>query len=189
MTTYSRGRHRPHPDSVTSTVCSWMLCTTRVTYRFQRAGIFLCQEHALQTWATVEEMNRAGQVKAEPPAASEPKPGYEGSVYYLRIGDRVKIGHTTNLFNRLASYPPNTEILLIRRGTRELERREHIRFSEHRTDGREWFHANERVLQMISEITDSVDNEWEPEWFQRRTHKPQTVTHRKLKSGRAGHGH
>lgn len=148
-----------------------------ITWRFWNADIRLCQDHALQTWVAVQEMNAAGH--ARPPAPA-PRPRYTndtGHVYYLRIGDRVKIGYTANLFARMASYPPNAEILLLRYGTRELERSEHARFGEHRTDGREWFHANERVLQMISEITEGVDTDWEPEWFQRRAHKPQKLTY------------
>lgn len=147
----------------------------------------MCQEHAILIWAAVEHMRTAGTVepKVRPlPTASE----IEGCVYYIRIGDRVKIGHTTNPSKRLATYPPQTEILALRRGSKELEHREHVRFSEHRTDGREWFHANERVLHMIAEIPD-VDHDWEPEWFQRRTHTPQIVEHRKAKNAKAGNGH
>lgn len=155
------------------------MCGTPVPYRFWRENVFLCQDHALLAWATVERMNAAGQIRKNPPEPKqEPKTGYEGSVYYLRIGDRVKIGFTSNIFHRLTSYPPNMEILLIRHGSKDLEHREHIRFSEHRTDGREWFTANERVLQMISEITEDIDHDWEPEWFQRRAHQPQAVAYR-----------
>jgi hypothetical protein len=190
MSTRAGGRHRPHPDSPTGYNCGWMLCVTPVPYRFWRENIYLCQDHALATWAAVERMNKTAQgIPVRRDTKPETVEGYEGSVYYIRLGDRVKIGFSTNLFERLSTYPPNMEILLIRRGSKDLEHREHIRFSEHRTDGREWFHANDRVLQMISEITDGIDHDWEPEWFQRRTHKPQVVIHRKLKGERSGHGH
>ena len=166
------------------------MCTAMISNRFHRAGIMICQEHALQTWATVEQMNASG-----PPIREEPKPKpqsnwkFEGYVYYIRVGDLVKIGHTIDLDRRLATYPPGMEILKIREGNRALEHSEHIRFSEHLSDGREWFQANDRVLQLISEIQSSVDDVIEPEDFQRRKHTPQVVHHRRVTSERAGHGH
>lgn len=190
MSSYSRGRHRPDPDSATTYPCGWMPCNSAISYRFWDAGIRLCQDHALQTWAAVQEMNSAGQLRSEsatPTARPKPTKG-RGKVYYLRIGDRVKIGFTNDIFKRLASYPPTMEILAIREGTRELEHQEHIRFGEHRTDGREWFAANERVLQMVELVAAGTNRDWEQEWFQRRSHQPQQVAYRQLDGERASHG-
>ncbi|MEU9515901.1 GIY-YIG nuclease family protein [Micromonospora sp. NPDC048169] len=185
-------KHRPHPDDFSGHQCSWFMCTAMISNRFHRAGIMICQEHALQTWATVEQMNASG-----PPIREEPKPkpvpnwdNFEGYVYYIRIADLVKIGHTKNLDRRLATYPPGMEILKIRYGSRALEHQEHIRFSEHLNHGREWFQANERVLQLVSEVNGlDIEDHLEPEDYQRRQHTPQIVRHRRVNSERAGHGH
>ncbi|WP_157227735.1 GIY-YIG nuclease family protein [Nocardia asiatica] len=188
MSIYAGGRHRPHPDSPSSTRCSWALCTVSVSYRFLDANVLLCQDHALLTWAAVQAMQEDSQIPKGLPPLPKADPQTSGYVYYLRIGDRVKIGHTTDLDRRLATYPPTMEVLKIRKGGRQLERDEHSRFSPWRTDGREWFEANAEVLKRIAEIdSPETDDLWDPGDFQRRTHQPQVVTHRKRERSRRGH--
>lgn len=58
-------------------------------------------------------------------------------VYYMRIGNRVKIGTTTNLRVRLEAINPE-ELLCTEPGGHPLEKQRHRQFAELRTHG-EWF--------------------------------------------------
>jgi hypothetical protein len=58
-------------------------------------------------------------------------------VYYMRIGNRVKIGWSTSLAARLAAINPE-ELMATEPGGRKLERLRHNEFREFRTHG-EWF--------------------------------------------------
>lgn len=59
-------------------------------------------------------------------------------VYYLRHGDRVKIGTTANPRQRFAAIW-HEEVLAFERGDRRLERRRHEQFAAARFAGSEWF--------------------------------------------------
>lgn len=58
-------------------------------------------------------------------------------VYYMRIGNRVKIGCSTNLVTRLAAINPE-ELMATEPGDLGTERERHEEFAELRTHG-EWF--------------------------------------------------
>lgn len=62
-----------------------------------------------------------------------------GWVYYLRVGDRIKIGYSTAPARRLKAYPPDSELLAIHPGTPDLERQLHKQFDHNLVSGREWF--------------------------------------------------
>jgi hypothetical protein len=58
-------------------------------------------------------------------------------VYFIRLGDLIKIGYTTNLPKRLESFRTTVlveqrDILLIVRGTRKLEKQCHDLFADYR---------------------------------------------------------
>lgn len=85
-------------------------------------------------------------------------------VYYLRMrddfGDRIKIGTTTNLRQRLAAIP-HQELLGLERGDRTLERRRHARFAATRYPGTEWFRVTPELLDHVSVVTAGVSDPWE----------------------------
>jgi hypothetical protein len=58
-------------------------------------------------------------------------------VYFIRFGDRIKIGTSQDFYTRLNSIP-HDEILAVLPGDREVEQQLHRRFAEHRIKG-EWF--------------------------------------------------
>jgi hypothetical protein len=65
-------------------------------------------------------------------------------VYYVRFGDRIKIGTTSRLADRLANIP-HDEVLAVEPGDVELERQRHNEFAEHHIKG-EWFAAHPHLL-------------------------------------------
>jgi hypothetical protein len=65
--------------------------------------------------------------------------GRDHVVYYVRVGNRIKIGYTTHLKQRLASIGPE-EVLATEPGGFKLEQHRHAQFAEYRVmKNREWF--------------------------------------------------
>lgn len=75
------------------------------------------------------------------PAADAEIPARRGTnwIYYLRFGDRIKIGTSSSLKARLSTLPYD-EVLALEPGSYDLERSRHDEFAPHLIDGqREWF--------------------------------------------------
>lgn len=81
--------------------------------------------------------------RAEAPASGE-------VVYYLRFGDRIKIGYSSNLATRLTVIP-HDEVLATEPGTRETEQQRHRQFSDLRLTG-EWFSMGAELIGHIETI-------------------------------------
>lgn len=74
-------------------------------------------------------------------------------VYYLRIFDRIKIGYTTNLPQRLISLRVDaTAVLVTEPGGLDMERRRHYEFAEERYGRREDFAPSDRLLAHIERL-------------------------------------
>ena len=80
-------------------------------------------------------------------------------VYYLRFGDRVKIGTTANPRQRLGRLW-HDELLAFERGDRVVERSRHERFAEHRHGRTEWFVAHPDLLAHAEALRAGVDDPW-----------------------------
>jgi DNA-binding transcriptional MerR regulator len=80
------------------------------------------------------------------PAPTPPKVG-NPCVYYIRFGDRIKIGHSVDVLARLANLP-HDELLAVEPGPIDLERLRHRQFGPHRIKG-EWFHPHPDLLSHI----------------------------------------
>lgn len=152
--------------------CVFGGCRERASYH----QMPICREHAAQAWLTFDEeepeqykrliRGETAEVAAEIRAAKAKKQEAKrlsahraGTIYYLRIADRVKIGFTTDLYQRMGQYPPNSEILATHPGTPTLERETHKRFAMHLADGREWFHPHaaldKHILKVQEQFPDS----------------------------------
>jgi len=71
-------------------------------------------------------------------------------VYYMRIGNRVKIGYSSNLVERLNAINPE-ELLAAESGTTDTERRRHREFGQYRTHG-EWFRLEGKLAEHIKRL-------------------------------------
>jgi hypothetical protein len=85
----------------------------------------------------------------KPPLAVRKRPR-PGSVYFVRLGDRVKIGYSENVPKRLTVIP-HEEVLGVIHGTREDEQGWHQLLADYRTVG-EWFRAEADVLDHIRRV-------------------------------------
>lgn len=60
-------------------------------------------------------------------------------VYYMQVGELIKIGYTGHLRQRMAAYPPNSRLLATEPGNHVLEQRRHQQLAELLSHGNEWF--------------------------------------------------
>lgn len=75
----------------------------------------------------------------------------EGAVvYYMRVGNRVKIGWTTNLQKRVNSLMPE-EVLAVEQGGSTVEMKRHEQFDHLRT-AREWFRYEDPLVTHIASL-------------------------------------
>lgn len=82
-------------------------------------------------------------------ASGEPVPA-ESVVYYMRVGNRVKIGYSTNLKQRLTAVVPE-EVMATEPGGRLLEQVRHRQFAELWV-AREWFRLEEPLIGHIARL-------------------------------------
>jgi hypothetical protein len=128
---------------------------------------------------TTERAVRAAQWRAEDERHEAEKAALrqdrEGFVYYLRVGERLKIGYSVDVKRRMRAYPPGSDLLAVEPGDRALETQRHRQFAGSRTDGREWFRPTPDILDLVGEI---VGTYGEPKRFAhhyRRNQQPVQV--------------
>ena len=80
-------------------------------------------------------------------------------VYYLRFGERVKIGTTSNPRQRFGAIW-HDEILAFERGDRMLEHRRHLEFDADRYTGTEWFRLSDGLRAHIDVVAAGVEDPW-----------------------------
>lgn len=71
-------------------------------------------------------------------------------VYFIRFGDRFKIGTTINLDRRMMEIQ-HDEVLLVIPGSHDIERVQHQRFTAHQVRG-EWFEWNPETEAMVRKL-------------------------------------
>lgn len=73
-------------------------------------------------------------------------------VYYIRIGQYIKIGHTINLHQRVRFYPPDAELMAYEYGDRPLEQRRLRQFLRDRRERLEWFSPSDELLAHVARL-------------------------------------
>lgn len=125
-------------------VCCWPRCNTQPS---EPLGLELCERHAIKAFRAVSAaINPTGQVPGRGGASA----ASQGIVYYVRLGNRVKIGFSTDFVSRM-SVVPHESILFTKPGTLADERLEHKRFAHLRTSG-EWFQADPELMAYITDL-------------------------------------
>lgn len=85
---------------------------------------------------------------------ARPRP-YKAVVYYVKVGQYIKIGWTGNLAQRLAAYPPYADLLATEDGDYELEAKRLLQFRATLMHGREWFRPSAALLKHINSLRDA----------------------------------
>jgi hypothetical protein len=75
-------------------------------------------------------------------------------VYYVRVGDLIKIGMTTNLKQRLSAYPPGSQLLAAELGGQAREAQRHREFSHLLASRKEWFHPGPDLMAHIDALSE-----------------------------------
>ena len=75
-----------------------------------------------------------------------------GTVYYLGLGEHIKIGFASDLFQRLTSYPPGSVLLAIEDGSLNTEAQRHKDFADYLAAGREWFDPGPRLVDHVDKL-------------------------------------
>lgn len=127
----------------------------------------VCHEHALLIAEAVNRSQAKPITEAHAAAAlrrqrdderarqlAESRGTQPGWIYYVRIGDRVKIGYSTDVKRRMGEYPPESRLLAVHPGTRKLETEMHQRFAGSRAAGREWFRETVEITEHIAQVLD-----------------------------------
>lgn len=150
--------------------CMWFGCTTA----YLLPDINICANHAVRIKNRIEELDQQA-IQRQMPAfkkrmdeqldeqierlkANKPQrddfleQAPEHWVYYVKNGDQIKIGFTTNLSQRLRQYPPNVEILGVEYGDEDLEKQRHEQFSAYLAYGREWFRDTQEIRDHITTL-------------------------------------
>jgi hypothetical protein len=135
------------------TECCFPRCYAPVTTKIE---LPLCDDHCLTVFSRMQAlMNHYVDAPEDfdmPRRAfpeDEPRPSV---VYFLRFGDRIKIGYSANLTRRLQTIP-HDEVLLTIPGASTAEANLHRTFASDRITG-EWFHASPRLLAAIRDLTE-----------------------------------
>lgn len=114
----------------------------------------ICLKHAAEVTRYVKELfspdprNRPAPVEAQPQL---------GVIYYLRVGELIKVGFTTQLKARLAAYPPDATLLATEPGTQCDERDRHKLFATALQYGHEWFHPIPELLAYIEVLKSEAE--------------------------------
>jgi len=93
------------------------------------------------------------RIRQEFEAEQEARRKISSVVYYVRIGDHIKIGYTSDLDRRLMGLRVDgSDLLAWEPGGRELEQQRHHEFRAARISRREDFHPTDRLKEHLEEL-------------------------------------
>lgn len=150
----------------------WSACTAQLhngsfcdASGIPEAPFPICTKHASQLYAFIRESVDAASSDPERSAdvmmalcarrqvRSVPTTDASRSVvYYLQVGDHIKIGYSANLARRLKTYPLNRRLLATEPGGEAEESHRLAEFAEFRDMGREWFRPGDRLVGHINRL-------------------------------------
>ena len=157
------GRRLPHMDKVDPQDPDRTDILLMV-HRFELAGIEI-DERAVEIaakymrWERERRAEQSAKQRAEWEQRQAETEVRESWVYFIRIGQLVKIGMTTNLANRFSSLRPN-EVLVIQPGGLDEEAALHRQFAVLRAGG-EFFHPGPPLQEHIRELRQRIGA---PQW-------------------------
>lgn len=132
------------PEDETDGSCCVPGCRSEIEDRWE---IPVCRRCSMRIASRV--FNAAARTSAPAPI-HQPPPSV---VYYLDLGQHIKIGFTTNLQQRLnALRADKDQLLAIEPGGRDVERARHDQFAHERLDRRENFRISDRLTDHVQRI-------------------------------------
>lgn len=114
----------------------------------------ICGKHARKLYQHIHEqftVQLPEDARRRLTGDSQPLPVEAGVVYWLQIGDLIKVGFTTNFKTRRASYPPDHRVLAIEpQATRSLEAKRKQQFRHLVAHGQEWLRPAPELIAHIN---------------------------------------
>lgn len=96
----------------------------------------------------------------------ESKGAEPGWIYYLHVGEYIKIGYSTDVKRRIRAYPPGSQLLAVHPGTPVLEKALHEDYKGLLAQGREWFRPGPELLEhcesVVSQFGDPAKFAYKP---------------------------
>lgn len=165
----------------------------------------VCTAHGVQIWAHVESVrSKTGfhvaeaverhltreERQAELNAQAVRATRAVGDIYFLALDDKVKVGWTSNLEQRMKSYPPHSRLIVTYPGSRADERDLHRTLAASRVAGREWYERTPHIEATIREAELRMERQYAAEAEERKAERlaahpptpPRVVTRRPTKS-------
>lgn len=128
-------------------------------------GFPICEYHVLRAyrWVTFHLENLAAdklfqltygieRIDAERAAQDEKMIDREHVVYYVQIGEHIKIGYTSRLKARMKTYPITRRLLAVEAGGLSIEKQRHNQFKQYLDQGNEWFKPGPELLVHINTL-------------------------------------
>lgn len=78
--------------------------------------------------------------------------GWPSVVYYMLVGDHVKIGYSEGIQHRVRDYPPCAKLLALEPGDRSIEKYRHRQFGHLLAARHEWFELGEDLMAHIQQL-------------------------------------
>lgn len=143
----------------------------------------VCTAHGVQIWAHVESVrSKTGfhvaeaverhltreERQAELNAQAVRATRAVGDIYFLALDDKVKVGWTSNLEQRMKSYPPHSRLIVTYPGSRADERDLHRTLATSRVAGREWYERTPHIMATIRDAQLRLDRQHAAEAEERR---------------------
>lgn len=117
--------------------CAWDGCSNNCTLLMP---LTFCDDHiTLIVGMVVEHENKRWDVQPLRVAASQVPESKPGWIYYIQVGERIKVGYTANLRRRFGQYPPGSVLLAAHPGRKADETVLHSMLTLSRSEGREWY--------------------------------------------------
>lgn len=118
------------PTVDTGHLCSITNCGRDAFYL---TPLRICGTHATAIWHAVEQSRAPVEPNPIPP------PPESGHIYFVKIGDLVKVGWSSRLIERLKQYGASAEVLVHYPATRSDEALLHQQLEPSRAKGAEWY--------------------------------------------------
>jgi hypothetical protein len=155
----ARGGHTPAGQRCTIEIYSGEFCDGS---RAPDMPFPICADHAIRLYRRMREMIEEAhsqglmqplvldQILTEMRAETN---NAQCRVYYIQVGDLIKIGYTArSVKDRLRAYPPGSELLAVERGGTTVEAQRHHQFRHLLAERKEWFRPGADLLDHIATL-------------------------------------
>lgn len=123
----------------------------------------ICGRHATSLYRRVRDLIDTADVETNPHLLlsvleqtrreqQQSRGDIDPHVYYVQVGELIKIGYSGRLAARIRSYPPDSTLLAVEQGTVRLERERLSQFAHLLAACKEWFRPAPDLLAHIASL-------------------------------------